>query len=272
MTGLPTSPPRLSKHPLLIILVSSLVFAVFFFSPPVTVLDKTRAIGYAICHQIPARSLYISGTALPLCARCTGIYLGVLVGLAGMILMGRFWANDLPPGSVLLTLVGFIGVMGFDGINSYLAFFPSLPHLYEPQNWLRLTTGTLYGLAISLIVFPIINGTLWHPSRLKHEPVVQSLIELLPFLAGVAIIILVVLWRHPPLLYPLAILSTMGVMITLGMINTALVVVLTRCEGCARSWRELALAITMGLAVSFLLIGGMDWLRATLIRAPELPY
>lgn len=33
-----------------------------------------------ICHQIPDRSFFILGYPLPVCHRCTGIYLGLLLG------------------------------------------------------------------------------------------------------------------------------------------------------------------------------------------------
>ena len=34
-----------------------------------------------VCHQIPDHSLAIGGQALPLCARCTGAFLGIVGGL-----------------------------------------------------------------------------------------------------------------------------------------------------------------------------------------------
>ncbi len=273
MTDLQTTPsPRFNKYYLLMLTVSILILAVFFLSPPVTILDKTHAIGYAICHQIPARTFHVNGTPLPLCARCTGIYLGALMGFVGMTLLGRRRSVELPPTFVLLTLVGFIGLMGIDGINSYLTFFPNAPHLYEPQNWLRLTTGTLHGLAMSTIVFPIINGGLWHANYVKNEPVIKNFKELLLFLAGAAVVILIVLGQHPLLLYPLAILSTAGVMLMLGIVCTMFMLLLTRREGMARTWGDVALPITMGLAASFLIIGGMDWFRAMLTEAAGLPF
>ncbi|MCL4295291.1 MAG: DUF2085 domain-containing protein [Anaerolineae bacterium] len=264
--------PRLTRYQPLMLAVSALVIAVFLFSPPVTLLDKTHAIGYAICHQIPARSFQLDGHRLPLCARCTGIYLGALLGLMGMSLMKRYHSVELPPTGVLVTLMAFIGLMGIDGVNSYLSFFPKMPHLYEPQNWLRLTTGILHGLAMSALVYPVLNGALWHANIAKNEPVIKNFKELLFFLTGAAAIILIVLWQQPFLLYPLAFLSTLGVVLMLGIVGTMLAVILTRREGVARTWSDLTLPGVMGLASAFLIIEAMGGLRAILVQAAGVPF
>jgi uncharacterized membrane protein len=264
--------PRFIRYHRLMMITSLLIIAVFLLFPPVTVLDKTHAIGYAICHQMPSRTFHIDGTPLPLCARCTGIYLGALMGLVGLSLSRRRRSIGLPATLVLLILVGFIGLMGIDGVNSYLSLFPGAPHLYEPQNWLRLTTGVFHGFAMSAIVFPVIIGSLWHPSLTRDEPVLRNLRDLFPFLVGGMVIILIVIWRHPLLLYPLTVLSTLGVMLMLTIVDTMFVLIITRREGYAHAWGDIVLPVTMGLAVSFLMIGGMDWLRVSITTAIGVPF
>ena len=34
------------------------------------------------CHQLPSRSFIVSGHALPLCTRCTGMWIGITLGVA----------------------------------------------------------------------------------------------------------------------------------------------------------------------------------------------
>ena len=89
-------------------------------------LDGADWAGYAVCHRITARSFSINGRQLPLCARCTGMYLGAMLTFVVLALAGRLRWSGLPPLPILLLLVGFIGVMGVDGINSYLHFFPKI--------------------------------------------------------------------------------------------------------------------------------------------------
>jgi uncharacterized membrane protein len=256
---------------------SALIIAVFLLWPPVTLLDKAQAIGYAICHQIPARTFHIHDQALPLCARCTGIYLGAIMGLTGLYLLKRWYAINFPPTAILVTLVMFILIMGFDGVNSYLSFFPKVPRLYEPQNWLRLTTGVLHGLAISILIYPVVNGGLWHASYVRPEPVIKSFKQLAPFLLGAILVILFTLaavywWPSAWWLYTLSLLSVGGVLLMLGMLMTVLVVTLFRREGTAHTWRDLAGPAIIGLALTLLMIGGMDWVRLTLTRIAHLPF
>lgn len=254
----------------LVLVVALLIIGTFLLSPPWTVLGKAKLIGYAICHQIPERSFHIAGQQLPLCARCTGIYMGALAGFVLMRLWGRQRAAALPPTAVTLTLVGFIALMGVDGVNSYLTFFPGVPHLYEPQNWLRLTTGTLNGLALSAIVYPVLNYSLWRDAVQISS--VRGFKELALMVAAGGVIVALTVLELPPLLYPLATLSTLGVLLMLGALNTMIVLVVARREGVALSWREVALPATVGLALAFAEIGGMDTLRVIITRAAGLPF
>jgi uncharacterized membrane protein len=263
------SRPPFNLYRSLSLLVSLLVLAVFFFFPPGTILDKTQLIGYAICHQLPSRTIHIDHTPLPLCARCTGIYLGALFGVGGIAFLGRQRAINFPPRPIVFVLVSFIGLMGIDGVNSYLSFFPGTLQLYEPQNWLRLTTGTLYGLAISAITWPVFNQAFWHASCVSQQPIISGFKELFFLLAGAAIVVLTVLWQQPVLLYPVAILSTGGALMMVGLVNMVLILVSTRREGQAHQWREGVVPALMGLAMAVLIIGVMAAWRTMLPQAGD---
>jgi uncharacterized membrane protein len=43
-----------------------------------------------ICHQLPARSLAVAGVVMPVCARCCGFYLGVLLACAFYAVPGKY--------------------------------------------------------------------------------------------------------------------------------------------------------------------------------------
>jgi len=247
---------------LIVLILSAVIIALFVESPPHSVLGKADMFGFAVCHRIPERSFILDGRQLPLCARCTGTFLGAMLGLTVMLVLGRRRASRLPPVPVLGLLLIFVGLWAFDGLNSYLGFFPGAPQLYQPQNWLRLTTGLLEGLALMIFVFPILNFSLWRDP--KPEPVIRNLAELLAILPLAGLLVLAVRAQIDVLLYPLAIASGLGVVALLTMIDTILVVVVLRREGAARSWRQLVVPFSAGLALVILQITALSLLRAYL--------
>jgi hypothetical protein len=80
------------------------------------------------------------------------MYLGALLGLLYQARLGqtRGHATLKMYGAFALFLLGFT----VDGVNSYMHFFPQAPVLYEPQNLLRLLTGTGIGLGIAAVLLP----------------------------------------------------------------------------------------------------------------------
>jgi len=248
-----------------------IVVAVAFFLPTLTPLEKAHAVGYGICHQLPARTFVINGQPLPLCARFTGIYLGAIAGLGVMLALGRARSTQFPPPILLAPFIGFTLIMGVDGVNSYLTFFPNAPHLYEPQNWLRLITGTLHGLTMSVIILPLVNESLWHPTAMRREPVVKSGKELALLLAAAALVIAIVLWRPPILMYPMIFLSSLGVLLMLTLIDAVFVALLTRQLNVARTWRGVWPTLVIGLSVAIGMLAGMYLLRAWLAAVTGAP-
>ena len=239
-------------------------------SPPWDVLDKAHWVGYGICHQIPERTFFLNGRPLPLCARCTGTYLGAVVGFWGLVVAGRRRVAELPRLRTIAVLGSFVAIMAVDGVNSYLSFFPSAPHLYAPNNFLRVSTGLLNGLALSLIVYPVFNYTLWRGGERRES--VQRLWELLLYFAPMALIVWGLEAGLGVLLYPLAIISTVGVLALLSMVNTMIVLILIRRESAADTWRQALPPLAMGLALSLLELSLMIAARIVFTRTVGLPF
>ncbi|MBK5211028.1 MAG: DUF2085 domain-containing protein [Coriobacteriia bacterium] len=111
-------------------------------------------VGSGLCHQIPARSLFFNGVQLPLCARCTGIYVGFIV--AFLILAFAYRSANRRGGlSWFYYPVGVVLIlpMIYDGFSSYLGF-------RSTTNGLRLVTGAAFGAALAPIIYALIADAL----------------------------------------------------------------------------------------------------------------
>jgi uncharacterized membrane protein len=218
--------------------------------------------GYALCHRLPGHSLTINGRQLPLCARCTGMYLGAAVALGVLGLSGRLRRADLPPWPVLLLLVGLIGMMGIDGLNSFSHFLPNGPRLYEPRNWLRLVTGMGTGLAMGLILAPAVAQTLWRAP--EFTPVLGGLRELADLLVLALVVILLALSNQPAILYVLSLVSTAGLLAIVAALNMVVLLIGARRDGRATRWRETAVPLALGLLLAILELGAISYARFSL--------
>ena len=92
------------------------------------------------CHQLPDRSFHICNMQLPLCARCTGIFLG-------LVLVGPLCCAFLPISMYASMFLVFILFM--DGYTQYTGTRKS-------NNILRLLTGIGYGYALVSFVFHVV--------------------------------------------------------------------------------------------------------------------
>jgi uncharacterized membrane protein len=218
--------------------------------------------GYALCHRITDRSFTIAGRQFPLCARCTGMYLGIALSFLLVALAGRLRRATLPPLRVLLLLGAFIGLMGIDGLNSYSHFFPNAPHLYEPRNWLRLTTGMGTGLAMGLVLLPVLAQTFWQ-TPLWEAPVV-SLREFMGVILLASALILLLLRNQATISFVLAIVSAAGVILILTALNAMLLLIFLRRDGRARRWSEVVRPLLLGLLFALLQLGTISALRFAL--------
>jgi uncharacterized membrane protein len=238
---------------------------------PVPFLDKVDCVGNAVCGRIPDHSFYLGGRLLPLCARCTGTFIGALLGFVGMLLLGKGKAAQMPPARVLALLISFIVLMAIDGLNSYLSLLINGPALYQSHNLLRLLTGTFHGLALSIIVFPIFNFTLWkEPDR---EPVLTGFRDLGVIILLLALpMVLIVQAEIDFLLYPVAMVSVLGVLAMLTMVNSMIIVIASRREAQAVAWWDAALPVALGVFASLVEVALIVVLRWQFSTAFGIPF
>lgn len=239
-----------------------LIGGAWLLGTPPGILGKADAIGYAICHRIPARSFHAYDRALPLCARCTGIYLGVMLGALTYAVSGRLRGSRLPPLRVLAVLGLFGAAIALDGINSYLSLFDFYRPLYAPHNTLRLITGLYAGLTMITVVLPVFNMSAWRETA-PFAPL-RNLRELAALCALGAGVIAAVLVDVAPLRVMAGLFSTVGVLLMFTLIGSVLFLAATRRDESLTAWRELRLPAAAGLAFAITLVASINAVRYAL--------
>lgn len=92
------------------------------------------------CHQMPERSFYWKGRQFPVCARCTGVFIGQTLAVILAFLV------KIPT----LVSVLFLSIMGIDwGLQEF--------KIKESTNYRRLLTGILGGFGLYSIYANIIK-------------------------------------------------------------------------------------------------------------------
>ena len=90
------------------------------------------------CHKRPERSFFYKGKQFPICARCTGICIGYVLGIVYAFFALFSW---------IAVLIAFIPLI-IDGMGQLIGY-------WESNNTRRLFTGTIFGAAI--IHFIVLN-------------------------------------------------------------------------------------------------------------------
>jgi hypothetical protein len=100
------------------------------------------AIGSVICHQLPDRSFHLWGRQLPVCARCTGIYIGAAAAAIVSLAIRRARRARVPP--LTMACAGALptaATLLFEWTTGI-----------TPGNWTRAGAGVVLGAAVGWIL------------------------------------------------------------------------------------------------------------------------
>jgi uncharacterized membrane protein len=241
---------------------------IVFLLAPWPLYDKLWGIAFAICPQRPSHSLFFGGVQMPIEAREGGIFAGFALGVVYLFIKGRGRSGELPSTRLLALLVGFIALMGLDGLNA-VAYDFYLPTPYAPNLPMRLGTGLLAGLGVAGILWPMFNQTMWR--LVPRVPSFGKLPEV-----GTAVFLLVLFWLSGLsgwsfLLYPISIIAIAGQVALVTLLMTTLAAALLRLDGRAVTVLDLVPLLLLGLALTAVMFGITAAFRFTLFGPGPLP-
>jgi uncharacterized membrane protein len=250
-----------------IVFASAVVIAFAVLTPP-SLLRKLDYVGAAVCHRIPSHSFFVAGRQLPICQRCTGTFNGALLGLIFQwFVLRRRRTQRFPALWVWGLMTLFFALWGLDGFNSLLATGDvqfevlgiTIRSLYEPQPWLRLLTGTLVGMGMSIALVSAFNETMWADG--VDERSIRGWRDLSPLIAVELAQAGLIYLLEPWMLYPLAIYSALGVLAMFVLLGAMVWVMALGLDQTYTRWRQIWLPLLWGIVFAGLIIGGMDSLR-----------
>ena len=235
----------------------------FIVLTPDGLLVKADYIGAAVCHRIASHSFFIDEHQLPLCQRCSGTFPGALTGL---LIQWALWRRRrsmrFPKWQMLVVLVVFAGLWGVDGLNSYSTFLLGRPEGflgYAPQPWIRLLTGVLMGMGMSVILVPAFNQTMWADG--EQERVLRSWSELALLVVVELAVAGIIYLLEPVLLYPVSLYSVAGVMAMFVCLGAMIFTMAIGRDGTLTRWRDAWVPLVWGLVFGLVIVGVMNGLR-----------
>ena len=105
-------------------------------------------VGRVICHQLPDRSFFVDGRQLPVCARCTGLYLSGAAGFLGWLIVksaARWRSLAVPPRTALLIVIGA-------GVPTAISYVSGISGVWAGSNFVRAVLALPLGLAAGAVV------------------------------------------------------------------------------------------------------------------------
>ena len=274
------------------LILAVLGIVAFVVLTPGGLLRKLDVIAAAVCHRRSGHSFFIAGRQLPLCQRCTGTFSGALTGiLIHWLLWRRRRAMRFPRWPVFVLLVLIAAVWGLDGLNSTTS--DAYPHElvnslvgrppgvgllgYRPQPWLRLFSGALMGMAMSIILVPAFNQTLW--SDEKPERTLRSWQDLalltLVELSMAGVILLLMAWSSTLALFLVSLYSVSGVLAMFMLLGAMTVALILEDRARVASWQAAWGPIAWGVVFALAVVATMVLVRVrftgTLDGVPGLP-
>jgi uncharacterized membrane protein len=211
-------------------------------------MEFMNTIGYAVCHQIPERSIFIDGKQLPVCARDTGLYIGSLLSMVFIITTRRRAHNAIPATFISFSFVFFMLLLGIDGITSYLG-------IRTTTNAIRLATGLLVGIGLPFFMYPLMVDNVLSPGREKR--IISTWYEMVLLLLLVATGFLLINNFNTGLFFPISILITGGILALHFLMFLTLVSFIVDLAGSKQSAKKLFVSLPVALlmmAVEFPLL------------------
>lgn len=215
-----------------------------------------RWLGFAVCHQLPERTIHFGGRPLFVCARDTGLYVGFFLGLTVAVLPFRKDRGGLPSFPWKVGMAASLLYLAVDGGTVALGW-------REGNNVLRLTSGLAAGTSLALLLGPAVNRLAYgspREGRLLQDPLPVATLAGSLFAASALYLLCPSFLRLPAQL--LLLFSFLG---TLLYLNASLGLALLRSTGGGTAGKARVVAALFSLPLAAGELALLHYLHATLL-------
>jgi len=237
-----------------------LLVLVAFFLAPWPLGEKVWAAAHGICAQVEGHMLSFGGQPLPLCARDSGIYVGTWLGVIYLLLRGRWLAVGRPP-RWFWWIFAAMGVFFVADVANSVAGEWFYGSIYPPHNALRLSSGLLLGMCISVVLLWALN--LSFAGRQPKRSVMPGWMDMV----GLFLLESAVGWGlwsgWPPLYLPATVLAMVGMLAMLLAGCFLWAIALARRQEPIQEAREVLPPLFWASLASIALLAVLSWLRYT---------
>jgi len=208
----------------------------------VKIIDFIKFVGSGACHQNPQLSFFDGSLYLPVCSRCTGIYIGFIFSIIAILILERKVKISLPSFKLIIALIIFAFFMGLDSILTSLK-------IIEPNNYIRLITGYLVGWFIAILLLPLKNSVIWKAGTEKQY-LDNKLRFILWIVCGIGIILLFY-FTFKEIFFVWFFLSSAGQILLLSYMLLILIFALSRkLKNTITTLRRYSLFLAAGIFIS----------------------
>jgi len=211
---------------------------------------KAFSIGSSVCHQIPSHSFSVGTIQFPVCARCTGLYMGSFIGIAYAFLSGKKIA--VPKTKFIVFLVILFLLWAGDGLNSLISDFLARPFFYQSSNLSRLITGYGMGLVMSTALVTLFNFTFWKTG--KKTPVLESIFQIIGYGILSALSSLLILMGGPVIFQAAAYITIFTVLSIITLLYSIFWVIFLKNENQFTNWKDTGVYILAGYSTAMIQI------------------
>jgi uncharacterized membrane protein len=203
------------------------------------------------------RTFSIDSFYMPVCSRCTGIYLGIFLSILTLILLERKIKGEFPSIKIVLVSIGAFLLMGADVVLSTFK-------LIQSDNVIRLSTGFLTGWFMVLLLFPLANNVMF--KRLVKKNYLDNWKKFLVWLVSYAALAAAFIFTYKYAIIFWSILSILGLIIFVSLILFILFFSLNRrLLGSIDSWMKYTAVIAVGMISAAALLSLFSYLRRFLV-------